>query len=620
LNIYHSNIQKYKASLLELDKDLRGLSAFRLVVFLFSIILIAILANERLIVPTLIILLIFVFGFGLLMRRYNQLAHQKRHNTFLKEINESEVLKLKNKLSCFSTGQAFINSNHAYTSDLDVFGSHSLFQLINRTTTESGSVSLGEWLSEAASKEVILKRQQAIKELKPRLDWRQDFRASGLHFKNPKSEYNKLLAWITTPIELLPHKSKYLIISIFLSIVSTFSIVNYFINGLESDWYIHLTPLILVLFINSRILKKVKPIAEEIIKNTHQNVNVLGGYHSLITKVESEKFDSKILQELQSVLCHENYSAATEIKKLKKILEIFQLRGTKSDFAGGNSFYTVLNKFWIIDIYWILQTEKWKLKNSTYLKSWSSAISEFEVLNSLAGFSYSNPSFAFPKIKEAPYSIHFEMLGHPLINSENRVCNNFNLDGRGEIDMITGSNMAGKSTFLRTIGINLVLAFTGAPCCAKSAEVSSMKIFSSMRTQDNLEEGISSFYAELKRIEQLLKLIQNKEPVFFLLDEMFKGTNSEDRHKGGFSLIKQLEKLNAFGIISTHDLELAKLVEKQDVVTSFSFNSEIKEDDMFFNYELTLGLCKDFNASELMKRSGINILSNISDEPNQKGL
>ena len=159
----------------------------------------------------------------------------------------------------------------------------------------------------------------------------------------------------------------------------------------------------------------------------------------------------------------------------------------------------------------------------------------------------------------------------------------------------------------------MVLALAGAPCCARYGQVSNLKIFTSMRTQDSLEEGVSSFYAELKRIEQLLKLIESGQHIFFLLDEMFKGTNSKDRHRGGFSLIKQLKELSAFGIISTHDLDLAIMSGKYKIVTNYSFNSSIHEGEMIFSYVLTEGLCSDFNASELMKRSGINVLPNIED-------
>jgi DNA mismatch repair ATPase MutS len=234
-----------------------------------------------------------------------------------------------------------------------------------------------------------------------------------------------------------------------------------------------------------------------------------------------------------------------------------------------------------------------------------------EVLSSVAGFHYSNPGYVFPRIAPEPYTIRFTALGHPLIVEPKRVCNDFGMDGRGTIAMITGSNMAGKSTFLRSVGINMVLALMGGPCCATHAEVSNMNVFSSMRTQDNLEEGVSSFYAELKRVEQLLQLITKGEPVFFLLDEMFKGTNSEDRHKGGFSLIKQLQGLNAFGIISTHDLDLARLADVHALAASYSFNSRILDGELLFDYKLTAGRCTDFNASELMKRSGINILPNV---------
>lgn len=171
--------------------------------------------------------------------------------------------------------------------------------------------------------------------------------------------------------------------------------------------------------------------------------------------------------------------------------------------------------------------------------------------------------------------------------------------------------MAGKSTFLRTVGVNIVLALAGAPCCAKNGQVSNLKLFTSMRTQDNLQNGISSFYAELNRIEKMLKLIENNQNIYFLLDEMFKGTNSEDRHKGGFSLINQLSKLKTSGIIATHDIELAKLTESRKLVTNYSFNSEMINDSMIFNYKLHNGICYDFNASQLMKKSGIEIINYI---------
>jgi DNA mismatch repair ATPase MutS len=364
------------------------------------------------------------------------------------------------------------------------------------------------------------------------------------------------------------------------------------------------------------ILRKVKKTAEDIVETSTKNLNTLRGYRVLINKIESEEFKSKRLFELQSVLLKDKYSACNEIIRICRLLDFSHQRPIKRRPISGNFMYPLLNSFLLLDIYLIIGTEKWKSKNKALLKSWAEVVSEFEVINSFAGFCYSNPSYTFPEIIEKNNYVHFESLGHPLINSSKRVCNNFHSEGHGDIAMITGSNMGGKSTFLRTVGVNLVLALAGAPCCAKYGKVSNLKLYTSMRTQDNLKEGISSFYVELDRIEKMLKLIESSHNVFFLLDEIFKGTNSEDRHKGGFSLINQISNLKTSGIIATHDIELAKLSENKKLVANYSFNSEIKDNSMIFSYELQPNICIDFNASELMKKCGINILSNISDELN----
>lgn len=617
MNIFQNNIGQYQATLADLAKTLNKLSTLRLAAFVLSVILIVVLANERMVTLVLLAVPLCAFGFSLIIKRYNRLAHLRQHTTFLNYINEGEVLKLESALTGFPDGQEFIELDHPYVADLDIFGPHSLFQLLNRTTTDSGNVLLAKWLTAPASKEEILERQQAMKELSPKLDWRQHFQASGMHFRHTASDHNKLLAWIEKPVQLLPRHTKYLIGGIVLSLLTTGAAAYFLIHialiGFFESIIPFVFPLIICLIVNSLILRRVRYASEEITENLHHHINMLGGWQSLIINIETEEFHSAKLQQLQSAFRSSNASAAREISRLKNILEVFLHRGAKGEFIGRNFLYTIFNSLWLLDVFLVVLTEKWKHKNAAYLRAWATAASEFEVLSSLAGFSYANPTYTFPEVKEEPYSIRFEEFGHPLIKPSSRVCNSFDLEGRGEIAMITGSNMAGKSTFLRTVGVNLVLALMGAPCCAKAAQVSTMKVFTSMRTQDNLEEGVSSFYAELRKIEHLLKLIERGKPIFFLLDEMFKGTNSEDRHKGGFSLIKQLQELNAFGIISTHDLELGKLAGNHKIVSNYSFNSEIRDGEMFFSYELTDGLCRDFNASELMKRSGIKILSRIEE-------
>ncbi|HEY5407800.1 MAG TPA: hypothetical protein VIJ92_11965 [Ginsengibacter sp.] len=565
----------------------------------------------KLFTPFLIVFPLLIFCFGAAITYYIKTAFLKKQTAFLKRINESEILREECNLEEFDTGDKFINQNHPYTSDLDIFGQHSIFQLLNRTTTESGIILLSEWLSEPAPNYEIHDRQKAIKELSQKLDWRQDFQASGMHYQNKKSDYYKLLDWVEAPVVLLKHRGIYIAVAIILSVLSLLGFYFYMINLFSSY---SLLPLIAVLFIINRILKKVKPIADDIVKTSQENIDILRGYRALINKIERENFMSKKLCELQAILIKSKCSAFNEINRLCKILEFSQQRGVRIKYIsiGGNYFYSLLNSFLLLDIYLIIRIEKWKSKNKALLKPWSEVVSEFEVINSLAGFCYSNPSYTFPQLEEKNNYIHFESLAHPLINSNKRVCNNFHSEGQGDVVLITGSNMGGKSTFLRTVGVNLVLALAGAPCCAKYGQVSNLKLYTSMRTQDNLKEGISSFYAELSRIEKMLKLIESSQNTFFLMDEMFKGTNSEDRHKGGFSLINQLSKLETSGIIATHDIELAKLSGNKRLVTNYSFNSEIKDGSMIFSFKLHPGICNDFNASELMERSGIKIISNIS--------
>jgi len=609
MKIYRDNIQMYDARLLKLSKMLKRISLLRLFIFVISSIILIYLFRSNLITPILIVFPLSILCFGVAITHHNRTAFLKKHTAFLKAINESEILREKCNLEEFDTGHKFINQNHPYSSDLDIFGQHSVFQLVNRTTTESGMILLSEWLSEPALSYEIHDRQKAIKELSQKLDWRQDFQASGMHFQNIKSDYYKLFNWVAAPVVLLKYRRIYIAVAIILSALS-FLTLYFSILYLR---YIYLLPFITVLFVNYIFLRKVKTIADDIVYTSQENINILRAYQTLIDKIESESFKSKKLCQLQSILIKSKFSASAEINSLCRLLDFSQQRGINSMKIPikGNAFYSILNSFLLLDIYLIIGVEKWKSKNKAFLKSWSEVVSEFEVINSLAGFCYSNPSYTFPEITEKNNYLHFESLGHPLINSNDRVCNNFHSEGQGDVVMITGSNMGGKSTFLRAVGVNIVLSLAGAPCCTTNGMVSNLKLYSSMRTQDNLKEGISSFYAELSRIEKMLNLIESNQNTFFLLDEMFKGTNSEDRHKGGFSLINQLSKLKTSGIIATHDIELAKLSGNKSLVTNYSFNSEIKDASMIFSYKLHPGICNDFNASNLMERSGIKIISDI---------
>ena len=612
MKIYSDNIIKYEAKLQMVGKLLNRISFLRLIVFITSIAILSYLFINNFTTLFYFSLFISIVCFALVIKHHGKIAEVRKHTTFLKNINEFEILRESGHLEEFDTGEQFIDQNHPYTSDLDIFGPFSIFQLLNRTTTESAEILLSQWLSEPASNFEIQERQNAIKELSQKLDWRQDFQASGMRFQNKKSDYSKLLSWIEKPVVLLKNQFKYLAVSFLLPTLLLLATYFFYINLGTLMGTISFSMMILILIANQFFLRKLSPAAEEIVETSTKNLSTLRGYQALISKIERENFKSKKLVELQSVFTKGKYSASNEIKRICKLLDFSHQRPIKKIPIGGNLMYPILNSIFLLDVHLILGTEKWRAKNQSFLKLWAEVVSEFEVINSFAGFAYSNPTYAFPDIVEQKNYVNFEAVGHPLISSDKRICNNFLSEGQGRVVMVTGSNMGGKSTFLRAVGVNLVLALAGAPCCAKNVQVSNLKLFTSMRTQDNLRSGTSSFYAELNRIEKMLQLIENKQIIYFLLDEMFKGTNSEDRYRGGISLISQLSKLNTSGIIATHDIDLAKLSEDKNLVTNYSFNSEIKDGSMLFSYHLDPGICTDFNASELMKRSGINIISDIS--------
>jgi len=287
------------------------------------------------------------------------------------------------------------------------------------------------------------------------------------------------------------------------------------------------------------------------------------------------------------------------ITQLRQILNRIETRH--------NFFYWIFNIIFLLDLIWLMQAAGWKQKHSTKIAKWFNCLSHFELLASIGLSRFANPDWVDPVLSEHPFTLQAQALGHPLIHPKERQSNNFELQDQGTVVVLTGSNMSGKSTFLRTVGINTVLAYMGAPVCAQSLTLGHMKVFTSMRTTDNLEQHVSSFYAELKRLRQLIQHLKQPVPTLFLLDEILKGTNSEDRHKGAIALIKQLHTLSAFGIVSTHDLALGRLAESHDYIENYSFNSQLKEGALHFDYLLTKGICHSFNASELMAQMGIEM-------------
>ena len=574
-------------------RQFNQLSTVRILAFILAIVGLVYLANARSDGGFLLLLVISAVGFPLLIRYHNRLRAHKDQLLTLKSINENELKRLNFELADFDQGNNFQQPTHPYSGDLDVFGEHSLFQLINRSATQQGKSMLAQWLLHPAEKAEVTARQQAVQELMNLTEWRQNFQAYGPQQPDQRESTTTLLAWMRES-PALPRRALYTGLCYGLALLAVVAIVLYFTTALPG--YV----VALVLAVNGTILWGTAGVAADTHRKTTHSVAALHAYQNMLVSLEQQTFDAARLQQIQKKISHDGVYASREISQLRYILDNFNSRG--------NMFYHILNVVLMLDVFWLLRADGWKAQLYGDVAQWFDAVSEAEAFSSIASFAFAHPVFTFPTISDQQFCLHAQGMGHCLIPPKQRVANDFATEDRGTITIITGSNMSGKSTFLRTVGVNVVLALSGAPVCAERFEVSAMQLFTSMRTQDSLEENVSSFYAELRRLRQLLDMLKAPErAVLFMLDEILKGTNSKDRHHGATSLIKQLSKLAATGFVSTHDLELGKLEEVLPNVKNYSFTSTIEQDEICFDYTLRQGVCQSFNASKLMEKMGIAI-------------
>jgi DNA mismatch repair ATPase MutS len=333
---------------------------------------------------------------------------------------------------------------------------------------------------------------------------------------------------------------------------------------------------------------------------TTKNAKILKAYSGIIGDIENEPFESAELIRLKKDLYLKERNASQYIKRLAVLMEFFDSRA--SDIL---SFLISNTLFW--ELHCVYRIEKWREETVPVIRRWFDVIAAFETLTTFANLHFNNPQWVFPEIREKEFTLKAAAAGHPLIHQKERVCNDIALEKEGSILLVTGPNMAGKSTFLRTVGVNAVLALAGAPVCAETFELSPFQLLTSMQSTDSLDKHLSLFYAELQRLKMVLDGVAGNGHVFFMIDEMLKGTNALDRQKGSIVLIKQLARLKADGIVATHDLELTKLEKEVGGITNYHFDGYVEGDKLLFDYKLKPGICESFNALVLMKKIGIEL-------------
>lgn len=512
----------------------------------------------------------------------------------LQKINESEIKILTHHFTHLPDGINYKPETHEYANDLDIFGRASLYQFINRTNTEQGNKLFADWLLHPAPTDKVLQRQEAVKELSQESEWRQQLQSYGIATQVTISTQNKIERWLAQPNRFL-NKTGWSILKYLLPGISFVFLSLHLTDILSSQVFY---PLILLMLSLSFIISKmVMPSYLQLNKIAPE----LESLSESINWIEKKDFKSELLKQLKLTYKKGSTSSSQSIRRLKRVLDLLDIRLNPLVFIPLNTFF-----FW--DLQQIFTLEKWKSGNKDNISQWFDALAEIETLSSIANLSFNYPENSFPALSEKKGVFIADTMGHPLIPKEKLVCNSFSTEGVNQMNLITGSNMAGKSTFLRSVGVNIVLAMMGSSVFAKSLTLSPMMVLSSMRVSDNLEESTSTFYAELKKLKEVIDVVYSGEKVFLLLDEILRGTNSGDRHTGSKALIKQLINHQAAGLIATHDLELAKLADEfPDRIYNYHFDVQVADDELYFDYKLKRGICRSMNASLLMKKIGIEL-------------
>jgi hypothetical protein len=563
----------------------------RLAVFAGGLVLFAILLSFSVIsaVATLTVTLILFAWFVI---RYETTEKIRKRNQHLAEINRLELKSLEGDFSGFRSGEEYAERDHPYSYDLDIFGKASLFQFICRTTSKPASDLLAEYLKQPASQEEILLRQEAVAELQPLTDWRQELMTLGYLNAGAGNDPAPLMQWLDSD-DLFRKTGREKIITGCFSLLALAAVILVF-TGVPAGI---LAPVFGVNFIfYFTRFKRISKLQEQVSRSS----NLLKAYSEIIRLIENRKFNSPLLQKLQSSFRNE-ITASDRIRQLSKLV-------SRLDYRLNVLVSAPLNLLFFTDIHFCLALERWKREHAPRIPGWFASMAEFEALASLANMAFNNPGWAYPEVTDDYFVFRAQEMGHPLIPAGRRISNSFVTEGAGKAIIVTGSNMSGKSTFLRTCGVNAVLAFAGAPVCASAFTVSHVRLHSSMRISDSLEENISSFYAELRRLRAIISGAESDPKVFLLLDEILRGTNSDDRYTGSVALIKQLCGYGSVAMVATHDLRLAGLEkELSQSIENYHFDVKVNEEELFFDYRLTPGICSSFNASLLMKKMGIKV-------------
>lgn len=591
-NYYNHRISELEISLKKVKKIISYFYLIRLFLFIaFIALLVLFIKNTN----DYIFLISSITSFVLLLFVVKlDLKSDCKEKYFINQllININELKFLEYQYDEQDTGGEYNNLNPHLATDFDIFGMGSLFQYLNRSSTRIGKNKFAEDLCKShLDAETIKSKQKAIKELSEKNEFLQEFRTQGMFITENGKELNSLQSWINEKAE----KLKLLhILSVIFPLVTMLWIILVICNVITYQSII--LPVFANLFIIYFNLRT--------INNSHSKLGktsqIFKKYASLIKLIENENFQSPYLVNLQKQLLNNGEKASTSFEALFSLLNAF-------DFRYNVVVAFVLNALFLFDIHIFCRLEKWKEKHKSLFPLWFSTLAEVDALISYATFAFNNhENVNYPQISENEFAFEAEEIGHPLLQPELRINNSLKFGGSPSVIIITGANMAGKSTFLRTLAVNTILAMNGAPVCAKCFTFTPCDIMSSIKIQDSLYNNESYFYAELIRLKEIMMHAKANPKTIIFFDEILRGTNTKDKQTGSLGLLEKLISQNAIVVIATHDLVIGELEKKYpEIVKNYCFEVELTNDQLIFDYKLKNGITNKLNASFLMKKMEI---------------
>jgi hypothetical protein len=531
-----------------------------------------------------------VLAFAVLLVLHERIARRSTLVARAVAFYERALARLEGRWSgAGETGLRFLDPNHPYAGDLDIFGQGSLFQLVCAARTSAGEATLASWFLQPSAVDIVRGRQTAVDELRPKLDLREDMALlgedvrSGLHA-------DALRRWGAGEPVVIGAFARYA--AIILAILTSLAFVAFLLQKLP------LSPFLVGVLLEIALLMQLGPKLTQIFAGAELPASDLRLLAEVLERFEREQFDAPLLRDLRQHLDTDGLPASRQIARLRRIVEYH-------DWGRNQAFAPIaLVLLWHAHLGFAV--ERWRVRWGHRIADWIQAVGEIEALSSIAGYAAEHPEDVWPELVNEGPLFNGHAITHPLLPAGVR--NNLHLGSDMRLLVVSGSNMSGKSTMLRSVGLNVVLAWAGMPVRAKSLRVSPLAVGASMRVQDSIQDGKSRFYAEITRLRQIMDLSTGTAPLLFLLDELLSGTNSHDRRIGAEAIVRSLFETGAVGLVTTHDLALADIAGRlAPHAANVHFEDHVEDGRISFDYRMRPGVVEKSNALELMRSVGLSV-------------